>query len=649
MLRIISLMMVKSGENLHVRSASDAYQNDYLTDRLNAQRILAMISLMIPASLLTLFLITPHASDLVPNPLVSAISLIVIVQAAIRLCLNWKKPLNDRYQLVCAILDFVALSFILIAYAVTYNVPFSVALKSPTANIFFIFLTSRVILFNRSILLKTGLVAAVAWVCLVGVALLDPMFEGRTSSFTEYLTSYKVLIGAEVERLLQFGLITGVLYVFLQSIRRDPPTGFLRRLFFMGTISRFLMSSKSKSSDKGFAFVEIRAKNVAGVDKIYNTAFSLIPELPIFKNVKVVILGRLSDQSVGLSVEYAKNLYALPEILDRIHDELNAKAIAKLANKSPTLILSGCALNRDLSANRHLRYTGAAIRNAMVSGKSCAVFDDALLAEIEYKQSIEQAIKTGLETGAFSVAYQPIIDMMTDKPIGFESLIRLTAEDGTPISPADFIPVAESTGLISDITDYLCDKISEEGVEVAALYKGQTVQPYINVNISPSQLIDVNRVVRALKRAQRGGVKINVEITESAIFNEENAYQALNVLRKEGFSIAIDDFGTGYSSLQRLETLKFSTLKVDQSFVTNIGDPQAYSFLSAIINLARMTAEYTIVEGVETLEQKLLLMKMGVRYCQGYYWARPARIGALKDYLSDVYIAQEPRKTGLGL
>jgi len=199
--------------------ATEGYQNDYVTDRLNAQRILALISLIIPASLLFVFLVMPTASDLEPNPLVTIISLVVIVQAGLRLFLNWNKTLNDRYQLLCVILDFASLSFILLAYAVTYHVPISVALKSPTANVFFIYLASRVILFNRSILLNTGLIAALAWAFLVGLALIDPVFEGRTSSFTEYMTSFKVLLGAEVERILQFGLLTGILYVFLQSPR----------------------------------------------------------------------------------------------------------------------------------------------------------------------------------------------------------------------------------------------------------------------------------------------------------------------------------------------------------------------------------------------------------------------------------------------
>ncbi|MEP1231476.1 MAG: hypothetical protein ABJG88_12435, partial [Litorimonas sp.] len=267
--------MLKFRDNLNPLSASDSYQNDYLTDRLIAQRTLAMISLMIPFSLLFLFLVTPHASDLKPNPLVIYISVVIVVQAAIRLFLNWKKALNNTYQVICAVLDFVALSFILMAYAITYETPFSVALKSPTANIFFIYLASRVILTDGSILLKTGFIAAVTWTGLVCMALTDPMFEGRTSSFTEYMTSFKVLIGAEIERVLQFGLVTAILYAFLHSTKHDPPTGFLRRPFFLQSLSKFLISSKSKSLNNNFALIEVRVKNIADVDEIYNTAFNL--------------------------------------------------------------------------------------------------------------------------------------------------------------------------------------------------------------------------------------------------------------------------------------------------------------------------------------------------------------------------------------
>ncbi|MEP1231224.1 MAG: EAL domain-containing protein, partial [Litorimonas sp.] len=321
----------------------------------------------------------------------------------------------------------------------------------------------------------------------------------------------------------------------------------------------------------------------------------------------------------------------------------------ELANKSPSLIVGGCMLNRNQSAHQHLTYTDVAIREAIASGKNHLAFDEKILAKIEYKQSIEQAIKLGLDRKLFSVAYQPIIDLMTEQPIGFEALIRLQTEAGTSISPVNFIPIAESAGLLNDITDYLCDRVSAEAVEIYKLFKNYDTQPYVNVNISPSQLIDVKRTVTALKHAEKSGVKINVEITESGILNDDSARRIFNVFQTEGFSIAIDDFGTGHSSIQHLERYNFSTLKVDQSFVSNIDDPQAYRFLNAIINLARTAATYTIVEGVETLQQKLLLMKMGVRFCQGYYWGHPMKISELEIYLTEKYGFNKARKIDLSM
>ena len=310
--------------------------------------------------------------------------------------------------------------------------------------------------------------------------------------------------------------------------------------------------------------------------------------------------------------------------------------------------MAGCRLDPEISANRHLRYTDAAIREAMASGQNSLEFGEDLLAKIENKLSIERAIKLGLEKKYLSVVYQPIMDLMTDKPIGFEALIRLKDENNNPISPSVFIPIAEATGLIDDVTDYLCETIALEAPELRAIFEGHAVKPYININISPNQIKDVDRILRALKRAEDSGMKINVEITESTVCDDDVAGRAFERLRQEGYLIAIDDFGTGYSSLQRLETLKFSTLKIDQSFVTNIGNRETHDFLSAVINLSRVSAQYTIVEGVETVEQKLLLMKMGVRFCQGYYWTRPVNMCGLSQYLNDAFGYKKARQKRVG-
>ena len=173
--------------------------------------------------------------------------------------------------------------------------------------------------------------------------------------------------------------------------------------------------------------------------------------------------------------------------------------------------------------------------------------------------------------------------------------------------------------MIDDITDYLCNSIASEAVGIRNLFSGREIKPYINVNISPVQLKNVARVTSALKRASLGGLVVNAEITESTILNEHTTDEQIHALKTAGFAIAIDDFGTGYSSIERLKNLESMTLKIDQSFVCDIEDPKAYAFLGAIVNLAQTTSNLVIVEGVETLQQKLLLMKMGVRYCQGYY------------------------------
>jgi len=264
------------------------------------------MSLLIPLGLFLLYLVTPHASDSEPSLILGSISAIVIIHAIFRLCWNWKTARNDSYQIICALLDFFAISIILVGYAFAYEVPVSVALKSPTANIFFVYLTSRIVLFNGAIILKTGILAAITWGGLVLLALADPKFDGRTSSFVEYLTSFKVLLGAEVERLLQFGIITAILYTFIYIARRDAPTGFLRRPFFLQSISKFLSMMKNKGAYNTHALIEIRTTNITDIDNIYSRTFKLILELPIFKKIRIVNTGRISHQSIAIWIEYPK-------------------------------------------------------------------------------------------------------------------------------------------------------------------------------------------------------------------------------------------------------------------------------------------------------------------------------------------------------
>jgi len=623
-------------------------KNDYLNDRLSAQRILSFMSLAIPLGLFVLYLITPHASDSGSGLILINISAAVIIVAAFRFFLNWKKPKDDKYQLSCALLDFLAAAAILIGYALSYDIPISIALKSPTANIFFIYLTSRIVLFNSKIVIQTGAIAIGTWIALVGLSMLDPQYAGRTTSYVEYLTSFKVLLGAEIERLFQFTIISAILYTYIHLARHDSPTGFLRRSYFLNSVLKFLSQSKNKYLGRTYALIEFRATDISDSDNTYDRLFKAIPELPSFEGFEFKKMGRLSRQSAAAWIEYSGDKNNLLQIIQNIHEELSDSMVSVLGTKMPTFVIGGAILDQHSNYHGQLSHTNTAIQQALKDGKKALVFDATLQAKLLSKQNIEHAIKQGLETNLISVAYQPIMDLMTDKPVGFESLVRLTTKDGENIPPDVFIPIAEGSGLIDDITDYLCDCIAREASEIRDMFLGSDINPYININISPIQLKDINRITSALKRAHDCGLKINVEITESTVLNEHSTDEQIQAIKEAGFSIAIDDFGTGYSSIQRLNKLEGMALKIDQSFVRNIEDREAYSFLDAIVNLAHTTSNLVIIEGVETLQQKLLLMKMGIRYCQGYFYGKPMDVYDLEDYLIQKYDIARPTQRRIG-
>jgi len=628
--------------------ATSNTKNDYLNDRLSAQRILSFMSLSIPLGLLLLYLITPHASDSSSGLILICISAAAIIIAAFRFFLNWTNPRDDKYQLSSALLDFLAAAAILVGYSLSYDIPISIALKSPTANIFFIYLTSRIVLFNGKIVILTGGIAIGTWIALVGLSMADPQYTGRTTSYVEYLTSFKVLLGAEIERLFQFIIITAILYTYIHFARHDSPTGFLRRPYFLNSVLKFLSQGKHKYLGKTYALIEFRAIDISNSDDIYDRLFKAIPQLPSFEGFEFKKMGRLSRQSAAAWVEYSGNKNNLSQIIQIMHQELSESMVSELGTKMPSFVIGAAKLNQHSNYHGQLSHTNTAIQEAIKDGKKAVIFDKTLQAKLLSKQNTEYAIKQGLENNLISVAYQPIIDLMTDKPVGFESLVRLTTKAGENIPPDVFIPIAEASDLIDDITDNLCDCIAKEGKEIRDIFIGSDINPYININISPIQLQDITRITAALLRAQESGLNINAEITESTILNEQTTDIQIQALKAAGFPIAIDDFGTGYSSIQRLNKLDSIALKIDQSFVQDIEDLEAFSFLHAIVNLAQTTSNLVIVEGVETLRQKLLLMKMGVRYCQGYFHGKPMDIYDLEDYLAQKYDISRPKQRRAG-
>ena len=612
-------------------------QNDYLKDRLTAQRLLSFMSFIIPLGLFCIYLIAPQASDSGSHFLLIGISTIVILFSTLRLLRNWNVPKGNSYQLYYAFLDFLSIAAILIGYAFSYDIPIASTLKSPTASILFIYLTSRIILFNGKVMIQTGIIAIGTWVGLTLLSLYEPNSLGRTSSYIEYLAGFKILIGAEIERIFQFVIITGMLYSFIYFARHDSQTGFLQRTYFHQSLLKFLNQGDKKFGDRKYALIEIRASDVAHSNNQYAPIFKSLPNIKAFQDIPFKKFGRLTSIGVLAWVDFNGDSRDLQTYIKQIHKELSELAVLKLRSKAPNFVIGATFLDFNLKGDSQLSRHCVATKEALAIGKKTMVFDQTLEAKILKKQSVEQAIKQGLDENLFYVAYQPIIDLMTKRPVGLEALIRLNTKTGTPIGPDVFIPIAEESGLIDDITEFLCETIAHEAIDIRKMFSGSGMDPYININISPIQLKDMNRTISALRRASSGGLKINAEITESTILNDDEADNQINALIAAGFEIAIDDFGTGYSSIQRLKKMNNMVLKIDQSFVQDIENPEAYSFLGAIVNLAQVSSSSVIIEGVENLQQQLLLMNLGVRFCQGFFFAKPMTVSALRDYLAEEF------------
>jgi EAL domain-containing protein (putative c-di-GMP-specific phosphodiesterase class I) len=219
--------------------------------------------------------------------------------------------------------------------------------------------------------------------------------------------------------------------------------------------------------------------------------------------------------------------------------------------------------------------------------------------------------------GELRVHYQPIVDIGTGTPSGFEALVRWQHPTRGLVPPLDFIPVAERTGLIYDIGLHVLDQACRDMVDV---------RQYISVNLSPRQLQRDTLIHDVLAVVRRTGIapdRLVLEVTESAIV-DDSAIGVLTTLRGHGIRIAVDDFGTGYSSLHYLTRLPVDVLKIDRSFVAELdGTPTGAAIAEAVIRLAQVLRLRTIAEGIETPEQAAELVALGCHTGQGYLYAPP--------------------------
>ena len=293
-----------------------------------------------------------------------------------------------------------------------------------------------------------------------------------------------------------------------------------------------------------------------------------------------------------------------------------------------------------------LRRADLALNDAKRAGRGVVhIFDEGMDEGIRFRRRVESGLSQAIGRGELSLAYQPIVGRDAFEILGFEALLRWNTAEYGPMSPAVFIPIAEESNLIHELGDW---------VLAAALAELQHwPDQYVAINFSPRQFRRHNFVGHVMESVRRAGVsptRVQIEITETAIFDDaERAAETLYRLRQMGFRIALDDFGTGYSSLYNIRKFALDCLKIDRSFIDGMGrERESAAIVHSIIHLGRALGLGVVAEGVETEAQVQALRIAGAQHLQGYYLSRPMDPGMARDRAARGSIGEEPAARGTG-
>jgi len=326
-------------------------------------------------------------------------------------------------------------------------------------------------------------------------------------------------------------------------------------------------------------------------------------------------------------------------VAQRIQDELSQPFVldknSAFATASIGIALSSSGYDRP---DDILRDADIAMYRAKENGKArYEVFDHDMHASAVSRLQLESDLRQAIERNEFCVYYQPIVSLETGRLAGFEALVRWNHPRRGLVSPADFIPVAEETGLIVPIGEWVLNEAC------ARVRQWQIDSPShrslsLSVNLSARQVAQpdlLNRIKEALENSKLNSHCLKLEITESVVMeNAEAAAQMFKQLRSLGVQLSIDDFGTGYSSLSYLHRFPLNYLKIDRSFVSRLTTDNDNAIVRTISTLARNLGMEVIAEGIETEEQFQQLKMLGCEYGQGYLFSRPVANEGVDHLLS---------------
>lgn len=410
----------------------------------------------------------------------------------------------------------------------------------------------------------------------------------------------------------------------------DSATRLPSRTLFLDRVER-LLNGRNRIGSQEFAvlvidvdrFSEVNGGlgNAAGERLLKTIGSRLVVSVPPSDNV-----GRLGRDKFTVLLHGMRAPADIARICQRIHKSIEQPCFLG-GHKVFTTVTIGVAFSTSdfTRADEMLQAAETAMnRGKQTGGSTTEMFDPAMGEEVRGRLRLEGSLRHAIERQEFVLHYQPIVELSTRCLIGFEALCRWEHPDSGFVSPAEFIPVAEDTGMIHTIGEWVLSRACECATEWQSKHG---IAPLVSVNLSGKQLVKpglVEEVKAILQRTQLDPARLKLEVTETALIsNTEDVAQTLRALRGLGLNLALDDFGTGYSSLNYLHRLPFNTIKIDKSFVKLLTeDEENTAIVPTIIQLAKSLHMDVIAEGVETIEQVNQLIALGCPYAQGFFFSR---------------------------
>src|SRR5690349_10873590 len=435
---------------------------------------------------------------------------------------------------------------------------------------------------------------------------------------------------------------------FRHAAFHDSLTGLPNRAMFTELLKAEIENSK-RLNDRLFAvlFLDLdRFKNINdSLGHTYGDLLLVAFAERLERTLRPVdTLARFGGDEFAILLSGMTDATDAVRVAQRIQDELSQPFVldknSAFATASIGIAFSSSGYDR---ADDILRDADIAMYRAKENGKArYEVFDHGMHARAVSRLQLESDLRQAIENKEFCVYYQPIVSLQTGRLAGFEALVRWNHPRRGLVSPADFIPVAEETGLIVPIGEWVLNEAC------ARVRQWQIDSPShrslsLSVNLSARQVAQpdlLNRIKEALENSKLNPHCLKLEITESVVMeNAEAAAQMFKQLRLLGVQLSIDDFGTGYSSLSYLHRFPLNYLKIDRSFVSRLTTDNDNAIVRTISTLARNLGMEVIAKGIETEAQFQHQKMLGCEYGQGYLSSRPVANEGV-DYL----LAQDSKR-----